>query len=142
MNEYLFKDLKTGMKESFQKNITKEMEDAFREITGDYNPLHKDDSFAKTVGERKFSSHVVFGMLTAALCSTLAGMYLPGKYSLIHSIDELSFLNPVFPGDTLTVEGEITDTNEALKLIIIRVTMKNEEGKKVAKAKMKVLVLR
>ncbi len=44
----------------------------------------------------KFKEHITFGMLTASLYSTFAGMYIPGEYSLIHSFDELSFLQPVF----------------------------------------------
>lgn len=47
MNEYLFSDIQIGMKESFQKEITIEMEDMFRYITGDENPLHKDDGYAR-----------------------------------------------------------------------------------------------
>ena len=46
MNEYTFDEIEVGMSASFKKLITKEMEDSFRMITGDENPLHKDDSFA------------------------------------------------------------------------------------------------
>lgn len=41
MNEYTYDDILIGMTESFKKRITPEMEDAFRAITGDENPLHK-----------------------------------------------------------------------------------------------------
>ncbi len=89
----------------------------------------------------KYSSHVSFGMLTASLYSTIAGVYLPGKNSLIHSFDEISFLNPVFVGDKLTVTGEIVDKQDDLKLICIKATIKNQDNKLVSRAKMKVLVL-
>ena len=81
-------------------------------------------------------------MLTASLYSTVAGMYLPGKYSLIHSFEELSFTKPVFVGDDLTVEAEVTDKEIALKLIRLKVTIKNQNSKLVSKAKMKVLVMK
>ncbi|MEE3493963.1 MAG: hypothetical protein VZR06_02300 [Butyrivibrio sp.] len=81
-------------------------------------------------------------MLTASLYSTIAGMYLPGKYSLIHSFDELSFMNPVFVGDELTVQGTVTDKNEDLKLIMLKVVIKNQDKKVVSRAKMKVLVMK
>ena len=142
MNEYTLADIRVGMKENFTKKITEEMEDAFRLICGDENPLHRDDDYAKEIFGGKYDKHVSFGMLTASLYSTIAGMYLPGKYSLIHSFDELSFMQPVFAGDTLAVEGEVTEVDEALKLIRIRVIIKTQFGKKVSRAKMKIMVMR
>ena len=142
MNEYTLQELKVGMTASFTHKITKEMEDAFRTITGDENPLHQDDAFAREVSAGKFSGHAAFGMLTASLYSTMAGMYLPGKYSLIHSLEELSFTRPVFVGDELTVNGEIVDVDEALRLIRLKVTIRNQAQKVVSKAKMKVLVMK
>ena len=111
-------------------------------ITGDLNPLHYDDSFAKELSNGKYNRHVSFGMLTASLFSTMAGMYLPGKYSLIHSFDEISFLKPVFAGDCLTVKGDIIDKDDYLKMIRLKVMITNQDGKKVARANMNVIVMR
>ena len=49
MNEYTIADIEKGMKASFVREITKEMEDGFRMISGDENPLHRDDDFARGV---------------------------------------------------------------------------------------------
>ena len=87
-----------------------------------------------------FKGHVAFGMLTASLYSTVAGMYLPGKYSLIHSFDEISFMKPVFVGDELNIYAEVIDKDVALKMIRLKIVIKNQENKKVSRAKMKVLV--
>lgn len=142
MNEYTISTIQAGTTASFTRQITPEMEDAFRAITGDDNPLHRDDDFAREVSGGKFPGHAAFGMLTASLYSTLAGMYLPGKYSLIHSFDELSFLKPVFAGDTLTVEGTVTDVSADLGLIRVKAVIRNQNNKTVSKAKMKILVLK
>ena len=142
MNDYTFADILVGQTASFARTITQEMEDSFREITGDENPLHKDDNFAKETGKGKFERHVAFGMLTASLYSTMAGMYLPGKYSLIHSFDEISFPKPVFAGDILTVTGEVVEKTEGLNLLMLKVVIRNQNNKIVSKAKMKVLVTR
>lgn len=142
MNEYTICDINIGMKASFERTITKAMEDSFREITGDVNPLHLDDSFASEVSDGKFQQHVSFGMLTASFYSVVAGIYLPGKYSLIHSFDELSFMKPVFCGDVLTVDAEVVDKDEALKLIKLKIIIRNQNNVKVSKAKMKVLVMK
>lgn len=142
MNEYTIDEIEVGVKASFSKRITKEMEDSFRMISGDDNPLHRDNQFAYEISRGKFPNHAVFGMLTASLYSTMAGMYLPGKYSLIHSFEELSFLKPVFADDELTVEGEVVEKNTDLKMIRLKVTIKNQNNKLVSRAKMKVLVMK
>ncbi|MBQ9091319.1 MAG: hypothetical protein IJY52_03500, partial [Anaerotignum sp.] len=49
----------------------------FLAITGDINPLHNDQEFAQKQGH---PDKVAFGMLTASFLSTLAGVYLPGRY--------------------------------------------------------------
>lgn len=142
MNEYTIEEIQVGMSASFKKLITKEMEDSFRVITGDENPLHKEDDFALEISGGNFKGHAAFGMLTASFYSTVAGMYLPGKYSLIHSFDEISFMKPVFVGDELTVNAEVIDKDEALKMIRLKIIIKNQDKKKVSRAKMKVLVMK
>lgn len=142
MNKYTIKDIEVGITASFEKTITQEMENEFRRITGDENPLHQDDQFAREISNGKFERHAAFGMLTASLYSTMAGMYLPGKYSLIHSFEELSFLNPMYVDDTVTVTGEVLDKNEALGLIRVKGMIRNSSGKLISRAKMKILVMR
>lgn len=140
MNEYIFSELAVGHVESFEVTITKEMEDSFRNMTGDINPLHQDDEFARKIGNGKFDSHVCFGMLTASFYSTLAGVYLPGKHSLIHSLD-IKFQKPVYAGDKLIITGEIVDKQDELKLIHVKAGIKNQKSQSVSKAAMKVLCL-
>ena len=139
MNIYTYEEIPVGLTDGFEKQITVDMENTFRVISGDENPLHKDDEFARETGG--FTSHVAFGMLTASLYSTLCGMYLPGKYSLIHSM-ELKFLRPVFVGDTLTVEGTVVYKQDELKLLCLNVRITNQNGICVSKANIKVLFLK
>lgn len=141
MNEYLYSELYIGKKEDFTVQVTKDLEDSFRVMTGDLNPLHQDDVFAEEIGNGRFRSHVTFGMLTASFYSTLAGVYIPGKYSLIHSL-EIKFQKPVYMGDKLTVSGEIVNKQDELKLIQIKATIKNQNSQNVSKADMKVLVMK
>lgn len=140
MNEYQFSDLKIGQEDSFEVQVTKDMEDCFRELTGDINPLHRDDSFARNIGDGKFRGHVVFGMLTASFYSTLVGVYLPGKNSLIHSLD-IKFQKPVYVGDRLIVHGKVIDKQDGLKLIRVKAVIKNEKNESVSGAAIKILVL-
>ena len=90
MNEYTYDEITIGQEESFQVTVSEEMMKQFLLITGDLNPLHRDAAYAAT---RQYFDKVVYGMLTASFFSTLAGVYLPGRYSLIHSV-ETKFLRP------------------------------------------------
>lgn len=138
MNEYVFSDFSVGMTESFQRTVTEEMMDSFREISGDINPMHCDEEFAKAQG---FAGRLVYGMLTASLYSTLVGVYLPGKNALFQEV-ETNFRTPVFIGDTLTVTGEVAEIKEKFNRLIIKAVIKNQDGKTVSKATIKAGVLR
>lgn len=134
MNNYSYDEIQIGQKESFEVTITRKMVDDFRSITGDVNPLHKDSEYAKSKGHPDV---VAFGMLTASFLSTLAGVYLPGKRSLIHEV-ETKMERPVYVGDTISIEGTVKEKNDTFSFIIVKVLMKNQKGEKVLKAKMQI----
>ena len=137
MNNYKFDELTVGMTESFKVTITEEMLDAFKGITGDVNPLHNDEEFAKAKGH---PGRVAYGMLTASFLSTLAGVYIPGERSLIQQV-ETKFAKPVYIGDELTVTGEITELVESVQRLELKVTITNQDGKKVLRGSMGILVV-
>jgi len=99
--------------------------------------LHTDAEFAKTKG---YDSCVAYGMLTASFLSTLAGVYLPGEKSLIHSV-ETKFVKPVFVGDTLTITGKVSEKNELFSVITLKVTITNQRAEKVLRGSMQIGVL-
>lgn len=136
MNTYTFDEINIGQKESFTVTITEAERDKFREITGDVNPLHNDPEYAKSMGHDKC---VAFGMLSASYLSTLAGVYLPGKNSLIQKT-EVNFRKPVYVGDTLTITGEVSDKSDTFKVIEVKVDIKNQDGIKVVRGKMEIAV--
>jgi acyl dehydratase len=138
MNEYRFEDIVSKEEDpgnctsaEFTVTVTSEMMDSFYELSGDNNPLHVDEDFAKKEG---FAGRVVYGMLTSSFYSRLAGVYLPGKYCLLHSV-ESSFHAPVFIGDTLTVSGFVKVKHEATRVIEISAKIVNQDKKRVGKAK-------
>ena len=137
MNTYDFTDLHIGMTEESTVTVKEENIQKFFEITGDANPLHRDASYAVAQG---YPDCAVYGMLTASYYSTLAGVYLPGENSLIHGVDA-KFLKPVFVGDTLTVEGKVSEKNDTYKLLIIKASIRNQDGEKVSRATIRVGVL-
>ena len=137
MNAYSYGDLFVGQRESFQVTVTEAWVDAFRDFSGDVNPMHRDDTFAR---KRGMEGHIAFGMLVAGYYSTLAGVYLPGENCLLHKV-ESQFLKPVYPGDELTVTGEITEKEDAFSLVFIKAVIVNQRGEKVARARIQAGVL-
>lgn len=137
MKEYTYEEIEIGLTESFQVTVTEQMMEQFLQITGDANPLHQDAEYARS---RQYADKVVYGMLSSSFYSTLAGMYLPGKYSLIHSMEN-KFLKPVYVGDTLTISGTVKEKEDAYRMLMLTLLIQNQKGEKVSKGKMQVKVL-
>jgi len=126
LNEYTFEEIKIGLKETFEVEVTESMENKFAEITGNYNPLASNEEYATTTNYKK---RICPGMFTASFLSRLTGMYLPGKYALVYS-QSLNFVNICYIGDIITVQGEVIEKNDATKMITVNTTIKNQDGKK------------
>lgn len=129
MNSYTFSELSPGVKQTFTAEVTEEKMALFYELSGDCSPIHMSDAYAQ---ERGYPGRVVYGMLGASLFSTLAGVYLPGEHCLLHGV-ECKFAKPVFIGDTLTVTGEIVETNDTFHTIKIKASITNQNGETVTR---------
>ena len=134
MNEYRFEDLKIGQEESFSVTVTEEMMKEFLDLSGDTNPLHNDEEFAIAQG---YQNKVVYGLLSTAFISRLVGVYLPGKYCLLQGID-VKYAKPVYVGEILIVKGEVAELHESVQRAVIKVTIQNQDEKKVVKGKAEV----
>ena len=124
MNKYRFTDLYEGQSVSFETEITLEMMKSFREISGDENPLHTDETFAK---EQGYDDKVVYGMLSSSLLSKLVGVYLPGRYCLLQGL-ELKYLNPVYIKDVLTVKGTVVELHPSVQMAVIQALIIKQDG--------------
>ena len=123
--EYSFDELTIGQKATFTKKIDEQLVDDFAKLSGDLNPLHMNEEYAKNT---KFGKRVCHGMLLASFLSQLVGMYLPGKNSLYFS-QSLNFRNPCFVNDEITIEGEIIEKKHNLKLISLKISIYNQTRK-------------
>ena len=137
MNNYKLSDIEVGLQHSFEYMITEEKMEAFCILCGDENPLHTDAEYAR---EKGYKDRVAYGMLTSSLISTMVGMYLPGKYSVLQSV-ESKFLQPVYAGDVLTMTAKVDAVSKSVGQVALNILVKNQEKKKVLKGKVKVLVL-
>ena len=118
-------DLFVGKKVTRSITLKAEHVRTFAELTGDYNPLHFDESFtAKT----EFKRLLVQGGLTTGLLHALVAMDMPGPGTVFLS-QNWKFTAPVFIGDTITAEAEILSIHESKPVtqLKIKVTRKGEE---------------
>ena len=140
MNEKIaeldFDEIKIGMKEKFGVTITELMLENFCKLSGDYNPLHTDDKYASST---KFKKRICHGILLASFFSKLLGMKMPGKNALYFS-QSLNFKLPCFIGDEITIQGEVLHKSLATRIITVKTTIHNKEGKCLVDGLAKVLV--
>ena len=134
--EYSFDEIKIGLEHHFEITIDEKLVEDFAKISGDFNPLHMDEQFAK---KSKFGRRICHGMLLSSFFSRLIGMYLPGKNALYFS-QNLNFVEPCFIGDKIIVKGEVIDKSESTRLIKIKTTIKNNAGKLLIEGTAQVLV--
>ena len=132
MNKYSYDEISSGQSESFKVKVTEEMLDSFGRITNDTNPLHTSEKYAL---ERGYSGRVCYGMLTASFLSTLAGVYLPGEKSLIHSV-KVNFMKPVIVGEVLTVKGTVQAKDDNFHIITLKTDIYNDNNEKVLRGVM------
>ncbi|HEY8182509.1 MAG TPA: MaoC family dehydratase [Thermoanaerobaculia bacterium] len=120
-------DFQVGQHVTFTKTFTEEDMQRFIEITGDVNPLHVDDAFAR---KTKFGRRVLQGMLTASILSTMVGMLLPGRGAIYRS-QTLNFLLPVYLGDTVTAHFVVRAIDREKHRLTIDSWIENAAGERV-----------
>ena len=129
-----FHEIAIGDSATYKRLITNQEVEAFAAISGDHNPLHLDPEYATTTA---FGECIAHGMLTGALISAAIGMQLPGPGSVYLS-QNIKFRAPVFLGDTLTVTLEVTNKHGQRPWVTLSCTVKNQDGKAVAKGEAQV----
>ena len=110
---YYFEDLSVGMSASYAKTITETDIVLFAGISGDVNPVHLNQEFAS---DTMFEGRIAHGMLTASFISTVLGTKLPGP-GCIYLRQDLRFLAPVRPGDTVHAQITITEIDAERKRV-------------------------
>jgi|AraplaMF_Col_mMF_1032025.scaffolds.fasta_scaffold00014_93 3-hydroxybutyryl-CoA dehydratase len=131
-----FADLAVGGKASFEFSVSDADMARFAELSGDFNPLHIDDAFAR---EKKFEGKVVYGALIIAKVSRLIGMELPGQDSVWTNVN-FQFNRPLYVGQAATLEGVVTTLSEATGFVELKLTLK-VDGRTLGKGTAEVLLV-
>lgn len=127
---------KIGDSASLSKMITEADVQAFADVTGDHNPVHLDEEFAKTT---RFGRRIAHGMLGASLISSAIANQLPGPGS-VYLGQTLKFVSPVYPGDTITARITVTTVREDKPIISLETICENQNKEVVIKGEATVLV--
>ena len=123
-NSINFREITIGYSKKFTVKINSKMLDDFAKLSGDYNPLHMDRTYAE---KTQFKKQVCHGLLLTSFFSRLIGMYIPGKNALYFS-QTVNFRSPCFVDDTITIFGEVTDKRDTTKMITIKTEIFNQNN--------------
>lgn len=132
-----YDEIQIGDKASFSKTISESDVYQFAGITGDFNELHINQVAAE---KSLFKSRVVHGCLADSLVSTVLGMKYPGKGTIFLE-KSVSYLKPVYIGDTLTAELTVVEKRERGR-VLFDVSYYNQDGTEVIKGTALVLAPR
>jgi 3-hydroxybutyryl-CoA dehydratase len=117
-------ELKVGDIAQFTKTVSESDIYLFAGITGDLNPAHIDEEYAKGTF---FKTRIAHGMLLAGFLSTVVGNKLPGP-GTIYVRQELNFLAPVRIGDTVTARAEVVEIMTEKNRTRLRTQCVNQDG--------------
>ena len=111
---YYFDDLKVGQSESMSHTVTERDIELFGEATGDLNPVHFDDAYArKTI----FRGRVAHGVLSIGFMSAVMGMKIPGPGSIFVSATT-RFHAPVRIGDTVITTCTVAEIKDRRNVVM------------------------
>lgn len=117
-------DFSIGERASLRRAIRAEDIDAFAELSGDQNPVHVDEDYAR---ETYFGGRIAHGIFVAGLISDVLGNQLPGP-GAVYLSQELRFTAPVYPGDELTANVEVLAWDGERGRIKLLTEVVNQDG--------------
>jgi 3-hydroxybutyryl-CoA dehydratase len=130
-------DLKIGDKFTTSREVTDELIRKFAEVSGDYNPIHLDEEFAKTT---RFGRRIAHGMLSGAFISAVLGYELKER-KIVYLSQTLKFTAPVFIGDTVTATATVTRIREDRPIVTLETVCTNQHGETLVTGEAAVMVL-
>ena len=113
-NGYDIEDLRVGMSATFSKTITEADIVMFAGVSGDINAMHINEEFAATTA---FKGRIAHGMLSASVISAAVANRLPGP-GTIYLNQQLNFLAPVRPGDTVHATVSVREVGERGRAVL------------------------
>ena len=117
-------EIAMGEKASVTRTISEADVLQFADLTGDRNPVHIDEEYAR---QGMFGARIAHGSFTTALISGVLGMQLPGLGTIAYE-SRCRFRYPVYFGDTITATVEVVEKNPAKNLVKFKCSWTNQTG--------------
>jgi 3-hydroxybutyryl-CoA dehydratase len=126
-------DVPIGLKTRVTKTVSESDVYLFAGITGDFDPNHVDEEYCRktSLGHRVAHGALIVGYTSAASTRILQDFERP---MVSVGYDRIRFLKPVFFGDTITIEYEITGIDRERERTIAKIEVKNQREELVAVA--------
>jgi len=115
-----------GEEAMFSRTFTQEDVQTFSGVSGDTNPIHLDEGYAK---QTRFGGRIIHGMLVASLISSVLGTILPGPGSVYLS-QQLSFRAPARVGDRLIAKVRVINWDATNGRIVLTTEVINERDER------------
>ena len=131
MKTVIYNDIRVGDRSSQTKIVTRADIAAFAAVSGDHNPVHLSEEFAKTT---QFGGVIAHGMLAVSYISTVLGTQYPGPGSIFMGLNNVQFTAPVRPGDEITTTVTVTEKHATKPIIKFVCECVNQNGQVVVKA--------
>ena len=127
MKSYTIQELREGLTVQEEFPVTEQMGIEFAGVSGDTNPVHLDQDYAKAT---RFGAKIAHGMLIGSFISNVIGTRMPGEGS-IYMKQEMTFLRPVYYGDRVTVEVAVIALQKDRNRAVLSTDCYNQKGEKV-----------
>jgi acyl dehydratase len=119
-NKIPIEEIEIGMSVSYSQTISDADIKTFAGISGDRNPIHLDEEYAKN---SRYKKRIAHGLITASYFSALFGTKIPGE-GCVYVSQSLNFKRPIYIGDTVTAIVEVTSIDLVKKKVFFRTICK------------------
>jgi len=119
------------------REITDTLIRDFADFSGDYNPIHLDEEFARST---RFGRRIAHGMLSGAFISAVLGNEFQG-HKIVYLGQTMRFTAPTFIGDTITTTATVTDIREDKNIVTLSTECRKQTGEVTLTGEAKVMIL-
>ncbi len=130
-----YDEINVGDSGKIVRNLTQRDIELFAVVSGDVNPAHLDEVYAR---DSLFHGVIAHGLFGGALISAVLGTKMPGPGTIYLSQD-LKFMKPVRPNDTIEVTVTALSKEDEKKIVVFDCVATNQDGKDVIRGTAKVI---
>ncbi len=130
-------DIKIGDTFSTTREVTDELIRAFAELSGDFNPIHVDEEFAK---QTRFGRRIAHGMLSGAFISAVLGNEFRER-KIVYLSQTMRFTAPTFIGDTITTTATVKGIRAEKGIVTLETICTKQSGEVTLTGESMVMIL-